>query len=262
MAHWPYHIKRGGKFHYEGLVTTSTDESLKKIIKNLGPVLLSAQNSAKIIIPPLPRMLFNTCCSVASHCENFADENYAEKNLGGVSSLRSVIKKECTGLGVKNRWVLDGIGALIGTPIGQSYGTNREVVTDLRAVMAPDGVHLDPSGKRNLSKALIESMEALKSGNTPQDELGTGTGIDTSTGTGSGSGFSGAGKKMFFWRGFTSPVGDIIGRAALTSGGCRGRGQGSGSGIGSRQRSCTTRAEQYRHRNHPYGGSHAKKKPF
>jgi hypothetical protein len=73
----PY--KEGGKFHYAGPVTTCTDESLKKIIKNLGPVLLSAQNSAKIIIPPLPRMLFNTCCSVASHCENFADENYAEK---------------------------------------------------------------------------------------------------------------------------------------------------------------------------------------
>jgi hypothetical protein len=61
--------------------------------------------------------------------------------------------------------------------------------------MAPDGVHLDPSGKRNLSKALIESMEALKSGNTPQDEFGIGT----------GSGFSGAGKKMFFWRGVHIP---------------------------------------------------------
>jgi hypothetical protein len=82
--------------------------------------------------------------------------------------------------------------------------------------MAPDGVHLDQIGKRNLSKTIIESMEALKSGNTLQDEFGTGT--DTGTGTSSGSGSSGAGKKMFFWRGFTSSVGDIIGRAALTGG--------------------------------------------
>jgi hypothetical protein len=155
----PY--KEGGRFHFAGPVTLCGDETFKKIIKMLSPVLLSAQNAVKVIIPPLPRHLFSTCCSVSTHCTNFGEENYTDQLLGGVTRLRNVLKKDCTTIGMSKKWVLDGVGAILGTPAGESYGTNREILSDLRPVMANDGVHLEQMGSVNLSKAIISAVEQL-----------------------------------------------------------------------------------------------------
>jgi hypothetical protein len=46
----PY--KEGGRYHFAGPVTLCGDETFKKIIKMLSPVLLSAQNALKVILPP------------------------------------------------------------------------------------------------------------------------------------------------------------------------------------------------------------------
>jgi hypothetical protein len=103
----PY--KEGSRYHFAGPVTLCGDEIFKKIIKMLSLVLLFAQNVEKIVLPPLPRHLFSTCCSVSSHCSNFGEENYADQILGGVTRLRNVLKKDCSAIGINKKWVLDGV---------------------------------------------------------------------------------------------------------------------------------------------------------
>jgi hypothetical protein len=168
--------------------------------------------------------LFSTCCSNTAHCTNFADEYYSEKILNSATRLRQVLKKETSAIGMSKKWVLDGVGAILGTPIGSNYGTNREVIPDLRPLIAKDGVHLEAKGNVNLSQAVICALENLRSG---KSDDGTGTG----SGSGNNSGISGAADRgrEYFWRGFTSPVGDAVGRASKRDG----RGvSGSGSCFG------------------------------
>jgi hypothetical protein len=166
-------------------------------------------------------------------------------------------------MGMSKKWVLDGVGALLGTPVGQSYGTNREAIPELRSVMAKDGVHLEIRGKRNLSVAIIMAIENLRSGKNQfmdAHEAGVGTGTGTGSDRKPGSGISGwqEKEKEFFWRGFTSPVGDSIGRA--TGGGTGGGGRGHADGEGRKWHKYTSQhAQQYQNAMHPYKRDHHKK---
>jgi lysophospholipase L1-like esterase len=84
---------------------------------------------------------------------------------------------------MSKKWVLDGIGALLGTQVGSSYGTKREIIAELRPVLAKDGVHLDMKGNVNLSKAIVCVLESLRNGKLELD-------LVTGTGSGIASGFS------------------------------------------------------------------------
>jgi lysophospholipase L1-like esterase len=66
-------------------------------------------------------------------------------------------------MGVKKHWILDGPGAITGVLVGQSGGSNRELLPDLQNVLAPDGVHLRPAGYKNLSKSIANAIAAVLS---------------------------------------------------------------------------------------------------
>jgi hypothetical protein len=168
--------------------------------------------------------------------------------LNGITKLRSITKKECSSMGVKNVWVLDGVGAILGTPVGLSSGTNLEVVPELRPYLARDGVHLETLDNKNMSVAIIDSIKKIGTGNLSED-TGTGTGVVS----GSGSGISGSergGQQEFFWRGFTSPTGDVVGRAKAAANGRRNPSHNDSGGA------------QHAPRNfyHPYNRGYQKKK--
>jgi hypothetical protein len=166
--------------------------------------------------------------------------------LNGITKLRTITKKECSTMGVKNVWVLDGVGAILGTPVGLSSGTNIEVVPELWPYLAKDGVHLETMGNKNVSAALLDSIKKLSTGNLPED---TGTGAAP----GSGSGISGSergGRREFFWRGLTSPTGDAIGRAKAAANSRRNPNHNDSGGAQHTPRSFY----------HPYNRSYLKKK--
>jgi hypothetical protein len=193
--------KEGGRYHMAGPVVPCNEDTFKKIIRSLGPVLLAAQPAKKIIIPPLPRYLFNTCCATQTHCSNFLDDGYAESSLNGITKLRGIIKRECAGIGVRNQWVLDGVGALLGTLPGHSCGSNREILPDLKKYLAKDGVHLELAGNKNMSAGILSALEHLDS--IPASSASNVTGAELRR------------NREYFWRGFTSPVGDTAGRVAF-----------------------------------------------
>jgi hypothetical protein len=122
-----------------------------------------------------------------------------EQALSGLTKLRGLIKKECTGMGVLNFWVMDGVGALLGTPPGECHGSTNEIIPELRGKLATDGVHIDPAGNRNLAKNISEIMEKM------QKKV---------TGISDFSPLAGNKAEKFYWRGFSSPVGDTLGRAS------------------------------------------------
>jgi hypothetical protein len=196
----PY--KEGGRYHMPGPIETCSEETFRKIIKSLSPVLLSAQQIAKVLIPPLPRYVFTPCCSQPTHSTNILSDGYAEKQLNGVSRLRGILKTECAKMGVQNVWVLDGIGALLDTAPGESYGSNLEILPDLRGKLAKDGVHIETIGNRNMSKTILRSFDAMKRSGTVNESPALGK----------------KGCRDYFWRGFSSPNGDVLGRAGPRTG--------------------------------------------
>jgi hypothetical protein len=208
--------KEGGRYHMKGPVTTCSDDTFSRIIKNLSPVLLSAQAEVKISIPPLPRYIFNPCCQNVNHCTNLLEEGHGEKILNGVTKLRHILKKECAGMGVENHWILDGVGAVTGIPPGQSGGCNREMLPEIQSVMATDGVHFRPDGNRNLAKAISAAITGMRDGSLSKSGAASAR-------------VSGSVQKQheFFWRGFNSPVGDLVGRASAAHHHHNGRGPGS-----------------------------------
>jgi hypothetical protein len=210
--------KEGGRYHMAGPVVPCNEDTFKKIIKLLSPVLLASQSAKKIIIPPLPRYLFNTCCASRTHCSNFLEDGYAESSLNGTTKLRGIIKRECAAMGMRNQWVLDGIGAMLGTPPGQSCGSNREILPDLKQLFAKDGVHLTQSGNKKLASGIASAIEHLDTNNnTVVSAANAVTGGELRR------------QRDYFWRGFTSPVGDTIGRVTFA-------GQNHGQHHGRRDR--------------------------
>jgi hypothetical protein len=106
--------KDSGRYHMKGQIATCNEEIFVRILKSISPVLLSAQSEIKISLPPLPRYIFHSCCTNPTHCTNLLEEGHTEKILNGVTGLRHVMKKHCAEIGVKNHWILDGVGAVTG----------------------------------------------------------------------------------------------------------------------------------------------------
>jgi hypothetical protein len=180
-------------------VATCEPETYSKIVKTLGPVLLSAQDATKVLVPPLPRYIFNPCCKNSAHCTNLDKDGAVEKLLNGVSNLKSILKKECCNMKVRNHWILGGIGTLAGVTIGQTAGSNRDLLPELNDSFAEDLVHLSQSGYRKLAVAISSAIDGIRNGSLTKSLANTITGA--------------AKTNCYFWRGFSSPIGDDIGRA-------------------------------------------------
>jgi hypothetical protein len=65
---------------------------------------------------------------------------------------------------MQNQWVLDGVGALLGTPPGQSYGTNREALPELNTLLAKDGVYMDCTSSKNLASSIVAALTQMRAG--------------------------------------------------------------------------------------------------
>jgi hypothetical protein len=108
--------------------------------------------------------------------------------------FRPLIKDNLLAAGIGRFFVLDGIGALMGIPAGNSRGTAAEILKELSNYCAADGVHFNEIGYANLAKVIDSAVSGIESGSlTKADTSGSSSGSKQGT--------------VFFWRGFTSPVG-------------------------------------------------------
>jgi hypothetical protein len=194
-------FKDGIGYHMGGEITVCDDDNFLKLLTALEPVLMAAQNNLKVIVPPLPRYLFNRCCRKPQHSTNVGGEGHSLTLLNATSHLRYLLKEGVSKMGVKNYHVLDGVGSLLGISPSENTPANPDLILDLKPIFAGDGVHYCDMAYRNLAKSIVEATMGILNGslndstNTSAEPLAPNVSpINTN-------------RLSFSWRGFTSPVG-------------------------------------------------------
>ncbi len=180
--------KSEGKYHIDGKVHVCGKMSLTTLITSLKPVL-DLLKFPLIFTSPIPRYLFNGCCTSEDHCIGVDTEDYVKSLLQETLSLRAVCKTALQTLGAKTGWVPDLIGNLL-----PACNDISEQATGLRHIMAADGVHFTLQGYEKLADTLFKCCKTHFDKSDPAASL-----VSASAGV--------RRNKTFYWRGFVSPVG-------------------------------------------------------
>jgi hypothetical protein len=181
-------FKSGGKFHIEGKVHVCNNSSLSTIITSLKPVL-DVLAEEFLFCSPIPRFLFNGCCSSPDHCVGTDDDVYVSSLLQETLALRNVCKSALQALGKKNAWVPDLVGNLLPACNGL-----KEKAVGLKHIMSADGVHFTKHGYEKLAETVVKCCKT-------QFEKSVSAASIVSARP------AGTRQKTFYWRGFVSPVG-------------------------------------------------------
>jgi hypothetical protein len=188
--------KEGYWYHFAGKIPVCPEQNYKYILNLLAPIFLSAQDSLKVVFPPMPRHLETPCCGNPSHSTNVKDEGHSLTLLDKITGLRNTLKIFLLERGVKNFWLLDGIAAVQGIPPPEKKGSNRDSIPDVLPHLSADGVHLTDSGYRHVATTVIKTFIQLRDGK-----------IVKLTTADSVSAVLAPRKDTHYWRGFVSPVG-------------------------------------------------------
>jgi hypothetical protein len=168
-----------------GEVKVCNDETFKKLIGIVAPVFSFSAGLSKIVILPLLRYVFDTCCSQDTHCTNVRGEKHASEILNKADHLRNVMKGELNRLGVPNFRVTEGWTNILGV----KYTSREDNVSALRHFTTADGVHFTRDSYENLANAIHNTV-------TSKDKIAA---VNSRAGN--------RRRGTFFWRGFISPNG-------------------------------------------------------
>ncbi len=144
----------------------------------------------------MPLYLFVGCCSQEGHSTNIASNGHAEKLLKDVTGLRQQLKQFASRLGITKCRVLETCCVTSCPPTANT--DNR--LEALRTVTAADGVHFQQAGYKNLVDNILRGENILNTRSALPNTV----------------------ERVYYWRGFRSPIGKVI-PAGLQSHG-RGRG--------------------------------------
>ena len=134
----------------------------------------------KVVLPPLPRYLFNGCCDAPGCCEGVGETGLALDLLQKSLTVRRQLRDYLTAT-YPNLLVPEVYDLMF--PEASSPG---KIMDSLRDISDPDGVHLTREGYRLWVKAVVSFTE-LKYVQKSSEKTGK--------------------SKLFFWRGFLSPAG-------------------------------------------------------
>jgi hypothetical protein len=193
-------FKVNNSYHMDGEVGVCDDETFKRLCGSVSCVIEACGDSVKIIVPPLPRHLYNTCCGNTRHCTNFKNDDYELSLLQATTHFRPLLNEALLKQGTERFFVIDGIGAILGVPPGGNRGAPSEIVRELSEYCTKDGVHYTDSAYSNIAKTVMSAAKGVSDGTL------TKSGLEKHPLPGQQAGGS------YFWRGFISPVG-----ARLTS---------------------------------------------
>jgi uncharacterized membrane protein YgcG len=177
-------VKLEGGWHLPGKIEMVGDEFVKDSLRKLKPIIDKLGACLHVIIPPLPRYLFNGCCQRSDHCTNTNTENFAQNTLQEHIRIRNTMKSHITSTvhhtAKKNFRILDLLNSL--TPTTTS--TNHKP-TALKPLYAKDNVHLTHTGYTLIAKAAVAEAEGMKTWRAKEESRP-----------------SGSGRPINYWRGF------------------------------------------------------------
>ena len=180
MAAWPPPMKMDGIYHMAGKVCVCGKEIVDSVIaKSKG--ILNSLPGKKIIVTPLPRYLYTSCCDREGHCDGTGTIEHVNRIVEDTIQLRKTIVNGLVKQGVKNFTVLDLLSSTFGTTVD-------EITSELKKVSSSDGVHLTSAGYGSVADTIKKNLAK----DTPPVSV---------------SGPTNAATGGFFWRGFLSPVG-------------------------------------------------------
>jgi hypothetical protein len=99
---------------------------------------------------------------------------------------------------------MDGVGSLIGIPPGGNRGSIKSILPEIEKISAKDGVHYENTGYENLCTAITTAIREMQNGSLTKLR---GNKPEVSGAAADGAGGGPRRKEVFFWRGFSSPVG-------------------------------------------------------
>jgi hypothetical protein len=70
-----------GRYHVDGELVRAHQETSKQLFLNLLPLLRRFSSVPKIVLAPIPRYLYDPCCSDIEHLPNLESEDHVAKIL-------------------------------------------------------------------------------------------------------------------------------------------------------------------------------------
>jgi hypothetical protein len=158
-----------GKYHAEGELYVIGKDSLREYFMALQPIFKALKGYKCLVLTPLPRYLWNRCCSNPAHIINSERSSFASEMGRGLRDLTVNIRNMIFMRKLKGVSVLNTVEAL-GIIPGQS-GDAMEI-DKILALWGPDPVHPTPATYRILAKKNVEKVETLLLEPTDRDLSG------------------------------------------------------------------------------------------
>jgi hypothetical protein len=79
-----------GMYHMNGDVVCSPLDSSRQVFLQLSPMLKELQDNDKLLMVPLPRYLWSSCCDDPEHGANVTSEDHAETILHGLAAVQKL----------------------------------------------------------------------------------------------------------------------------------------------------------------------------
>jgi hypothetical protein len=113
----------------------------------LFPTLAAKKGAKCVLLAPVPRYLFVSCCGNKSHWPNIEQQGYQEKSYKiHITVLRNILIKSVNGYGIQNTRVIDSCAEFTNTDNIQTR------LDKLSAVTSTDGTHYTREGYKNMDK--------------------------------------------------------------------------------------------------------------
>jgi hypothetical protein len=136
---WP--IKKDlldGKYHVNGDIACSPVETSKQLLNNLFPLLKAFQNVPKVILVPLPRYLYGSCCTNEEHVPSLQHPNHVADLVQNLDSTHKLWR----GMIFRER-----------VPLIKVCNTTK--ILEDRQYWAQDPVHPSPEGYRRVASYVL-----------------------------------------------------------------------------------------------------------
>jgi uncharacterized membrane protein YgcG len=79
-----------GKYHMDGDILCSPLDSSRQVFLQLVPLLQGLPDVDKVLLAPIPRYLYNSCCLDMEHGPNVIEDDHCDKILAGISGLQKL----------------------------------------------------------------------------------------------------------------------------------------------------------------------------
>jgi hypothetical protein len=138
------HRQHDGVYHVDGDLVPCPVETLKYVFELLVPVFNAASNFKRLLLCPIPRYMWQGCCSDPDHAPNRAEEGFLEDMLEGLDKAKRVMRSLAFKHGMKEMKIFNA-GKLLAD---QSLWTED------------DPVHPTVAGYKLIISSLVAGLEA------------------------------------------------------------------------------------------------------